>query len=223
MPMDANAPIEVTAFEWVPPFARGQVRDLRVRWALEEIGLPYRTRLISALERPDWYFAEQPFGQVPSYREGDLQMFECAAIALHIAEKDARLLPREGAARSRAFAWLFCAMNSIDPHVMNQMMCDFFARNEEWATLRRPSQTQTLEKRLNQLGAALGDQAWLDGAFTVADILMVCTLRTLAGSSVALPAPLAAYVARGEARPAFQAALAAQLADFLPDPEGVPA
>ena len=222
-PTDANAEIEVTGYDWVPPFARGQVRDLRVRWALEEIGQPYRTRLISARERPDWYYKEQPFGQVPTYREGGLLLFECAAIALHIAEKDERLLPRSGPARSRALTWLFCAMNSIDPYVMNQVTCELFARDDEWATLRQPAQTEMMERRLRQLGEALGDKDWLDGAFSVADILMVATLRTLANTSIVLPNCLAAYVARGEARPAFQRALAAQLADFIPDPEGVPA
>ncbi len=223
MPMDVNADIEVTGYDWVPPFARGQVRDLRVRWALEEIGLPYRSRLISARERPDWYYKEQPFGQVPTYREGDLLLFECAAIALHIAEKDERLLPRSGPARSRALTWLFCAMNSIDPYVMNQVTCDAFADKDEWAILRRPQQTEMTDRRLRQLSEALGEKDWLDGAFTVADILMVATLDTLTGTSIVLPDNLAAYVARGKARPAYQAALAAQLADFIPDPEGVPA
>ncbi|MBO9581548.1 MAG: glutathione S-transferase family protein [Sphingobium sp.] len=223
MPIDPNSPIEVTAFDWVPPFARGQVRDLRVRWALEEAGLSYRTRLISARERPDWYFKEQPFGQVPYYRDGAVEMFECAAIALHIAEKSEVLLPRTEPDRSRALTWLLAAMNSIDPYVMNQITCDVFAQGQEWATLRKPSQTEMLERRLGQLADALGDRDWFAGVFSVADILMVCTLRTLRNTSADIPQTLLDYVARGEARPAFKAALAAQFADFLPDPEGVPA
>jgi glutathione S-transferase len=223
MPIDPNSQIEVTAFDWVPPFARGQVRDLRVRWALEEAGLSYRTRLISARERPEWYFREQPFGQVPYFRNGDIEMFECAAIALHIGEKDERLLPRDEPRRAQTMTWLLAAMNSIDPQVMNQITIEVFARGEDWAALRKPSQTEMLERRLNQLSAALGDKDWLVGDFTLADILMVCTLRTAMNSSVSIPDNLAAYIARGEARPAFRAALAAQLADFIPDEEGVPA
>jgi glutathione S-transferase len=223
MPIDPNSAIEVTAFEWVPPFARGQVRDLRVRWALEEAGLSYRTRLISARERPEWYFKDQPFGQVPHYKDGGVEMFECAAIALHIAEKSEKLLPREGPRRAQALTWLLAAMNSIDPQVMNQITIEVFARGEEWATLRKPAQTEILERRLGQLATALGDKDWLAGDFTVADVLMVCTLRTAMNSSAAMPDSLLRYIARGEARPAFQAALAAQLADFIPDPEGVAA
>ncbi|MBO9575894.1 MAG: glutathione S-transferase family protein [Sphingobium sp.] len=223
MPIDPNSPIEVTAFDWVPPFARGQVRDLRVRWALEEAGLSYRTRLISARERPDWYFKQQPFGQVPYYRDGEVEMFECAAIALHIGEKSETLLPRDAPRRAQALTWLLAAMNSIDPHVMNQVTLEVFCQGQQWAQLRKPEQTEMLERRLNQLADALGDKPWFAGDFTVADILMVCTLRTALNSSAAIPDVLLEYVARGEARPAFQAALAAQMADFIPDEEGVPA
>lgn len=215
--------IEVSAFKWVPPFARGLVRDLRVRWALEEAGIPYRTRLISARERPEWYFKDQPFGQVPHYRDGEVEMFECAAIALHIAEKSEALLPREQPRRAQALTWLLAAMNSIDPQVMNLIVIEVFSRGEEWATLRKPAQIEILERRLGQLATALGDKDWLAGDFSVADILMVCTLRTARNSSATIPQSLVDYIARGEARPAFKAALAAQLADFIPDPEGVPA
>ncbi len=159
---------------------------------------------------------------MPTYREGDLLLFECAAIALHIARRTSGCCP-EAARPARARSpGLFCAMNSIDPYVMNQITCDVFAGEDEWASLRRP-QTEMTDRRLRQLGEALGDKDWLDGAFTVADILMVATLDTLTGTSIVLPGNLAAYVARGKARPAYQAALAAQLADFIPDPEGVPA
>ena len=223
MPVDPNAPIEITAFDWVPPFARGQVRDIRVRWALEEVGLNYRTRLISARERPDWYYKDQPFGQVPYYKDAEVEMFECAAIALHIAEKDERLLPREEPRRAQALTWLIAAMNSIDPYVGNQVTLEVFCEGEEWATMRKPAQTKMLERRLNHLAAALGDKEWFADTFTVADIMMVCTLRSALGTSVAMPQALASYIARGEARPAFRAALAAQMADFTPDEQGVPA
>ena len=220
MPQTSDALIEVTGFEWVPPFARGHVRDLRVRWALEEMGLDYRTRLISAIERPEFYFGEQPYGQVPYYVEGDLHLFESGAIALHIAEKGEGLLPPDPAGRARATMWLISALNSIEQYVMNLVIIDVFSAGQEWAKLRRPDAVAALEKRLEQLSAALGDKDWLEGAFTVADLIMVDVLRNLRDGQLTIPQNLAAYVARGMARPAFQAALAAQMADFLPDPKG---
>ncbi len=223
MPQKDDAAIEVTGFAWVPPFAQGFVRDLRVRWALEEVGLDYRTRLISAMERPQSYFGEQPYGQVPYYVEGDLHLFESGAIVLHIAEKDERLLPRDPVARARAITWLISALNSVEPYIMNMVTIDGFCAGQEWATLRRPAQVEMMERRLQHLSAALGDRDWLEGRFTVADLIMVDALRNLSPDQLSIPQNLLDYVERGKARPAFQAALAAQLADFTPDQEGVPA
>jgi glutathione S-transferase len=223
MPQRDDAAIQVTGFAWVPPFARGHVRDLRVRWALEEIGLDYSTRLISAVERPTSYFGEQPYGQVPYYREGDIEMFESGAIVLHIAEKDERLLPRDPVGRARAITWLISALNSMEPYVMNMVTIDSFCAGQQWAELRRPEQVRMMERRLEHLSTALGDKDWLEGRFTVGDLMMVEALRNLTPDRLSIPQNLQDYVARGEARPAFQAALAAQLADFVPDEEGMPA
>ena len=206
---------------WVPPVARGQVRDLRVRWALEEVGRPYRVRLLSGPERPKDYFREQPWGQVPAYREGAVQMFECGAIALHIAESDPQrhLLPLEPAARGRAISWLFAALNSVDPQIGALNLVDLFEPDSEWAKASRSALVARLDTRLSRLADWLGQQDWLEGQFTVGDLLMVATLRSIDDAEVLGRYPtLAAYVARGEARPAFQRALAAQLADFRPDP-----
>lgn len=222
MPIDPNSPIEVTALAWVPPLARGQVRDLRVRWALEEAGLGYKTRLFDKRAQPDCDTA-QPWAQVPVYREGDVTMFECGAIALHIAEKSEALLPREPAARANAITWLFAALNSIDPMVQMLTVCRFFGDEKGWGPGCRETVVPLLERRLNLLSERLGDKDWLDGRFTVGDLMMIATLRTPRKGSLAMPGNLAAYIERGEARPAFQAAMAAQLADFIPDEEGVPA
>lgn len=220
MPQRDDAAIQVTGFAWVPPFARGHVRDLRVRWALEEIGLDYSTRLISAVERPPSYFGEQPYGQVPYYKEGDVEIFESGAIVLHIAEKDERLLPREPAARARAMTWLISALNSVEPYIMNMVTIDTFCAGQQWAELRRPEAVTLMERRLTHLSAALGEKDWLEDRFTVGDLIMVEALRNLSPDRLSIPRNILDYVARGEARPAFKAALAAQLADFTPDEEG---
>jgi glutathione S-transferase len=222
MPMDANAPIEVTAMAWVPRGARGQVRDMRVRWALEEAGLSYRTRLIDKREHPECDTA-QPWAQVPVYREGDITMFECGAIALHIAEKSEALLPRDAVGRATAITWLFAALNSIDPMQQCLTFARFLGAGQDWADGVRGAVIPALEGRLVRLSQRLGDKDWLDGRFTVGDLMMVATLRTPPKGTLAMPDNLAAYIERGEARPAFQAALAAHLADFLPDEESVPA
>jgi glutathione S-transferase len=222
MPMDANAAIEVTALAWVPPFARGQVRDLRVRWALEEAGLPYKTRLIDKREQPQGDTA-QPWGQVPVMREGDITMFECGAIALHIAEKSEALLPSDPGGRATAITWLFAALNSIDPMVQSLTVARIYGEEKGWASGLRETVVPLLEQRLAKLAARLGDKDWLDGRFTVGDLMMVATLRTPRKGTLNMPDNLIAYIERGEARPAFQAALAAHLADFMPDPESVPA
>ena len=218
MPMDAQSPIEVTAFEWVPDFARTYVRDFRVRWALEEAGLPYRTRLISAVDRPADYFAEQPFGQVPAYRDAEVQLFESGAIVLHIGRDSEALLPADPAGRARATAWTVAALNSIEPWLMELVTVDVFAKDQPWAPLRRPSLVETIRKRLGQLEDALGDKPYLEGRFTAGDLILASVLRGLDHTDLVAEHPrLAAYHQRCLARPAFTAAIEAQLADFKPE------
>lgn len=220
MPVDPHAEIEVTALSWVPEMARGQVRDLRVRWALEEAELPYRTRLLGGAigaARPDWYYREQPWGQVPAYREGALELFECGAIALHVAEKSEALLPVDEIGRKRAIAWLFAALSTMDVAAMGLVIPRVVGAGTDWGPGATKAFGDLADMRLSRLSDWLGDKEWLEGRFTVGDLMMVATLRigTLAER---LPASLSAYVARGEARPAFQRALAAQLADFKAEP-----
>lgn len=209
--------IEVYAFKWVPPFAQGLVRDLRVRWALEEAGLDYTPRLIGREDQdsPE-YRAHQPFGQIPAYEEDGLQLFESGAIVLHIAERSEALLPSDSEARARAIQWLFAALNSVEPHVQQIALIDGFYKDEEWAKLRRAGALDFANRRLDALQARLGDKEWLDdGRFTCGDLIMTTVLRV--GNTVGLlkgREALAAYVARCEARPAFQKALADQLAPF---------
>ena len=212
-----TAPIEITAFRWVPPFARGQVRDLRPRWALEEAGLPYRTRLLDEGDQDTaGYRALQPFGQVPILTEGEFSLFETGAIVLHIGERSETLLPADPTARARATQWLIAALNSIEPFAMNVALIDIFYAGEEWAKLRRPGAVDFLRHRLGSLSKALGDKSYLDGdRFTAGDLMMTTVLRVVDHTDlVAEHHNLAAYKARCEARPAFQRALAAQLADF---------
>jgi len=209
--------ITISAFGWVPPFARGQVRDLRVRWALEEAGLPYKTRLLEQgdQDKPD-YRDLQPFGQVPIFEDGEFVLFETGAIVLHIGERCETLLPREPAARARATQWLIAALNSIEPFVMNVALIDIFYADQEWAKLRSPSAVQFVERRLAALSKTLGEKPYLDGArFTAGDLMMTTVLRILRHTDIVTSDQrLAAYVERCTARPAFQRALAAQLGDF---------
>ena len=216
MPKDPSAAIEISAFNWVPDFAKGLVRDMRLRWALEEAGIPYRVRRLDAMaERPQDYFQEQPFGQVPIFVEGDLHLFESGAILLHIGEKSGTLLPKDEIGRARATCWLIAALNSIEPMIFELINIDIFNAGEEWARLRRPEAERKVRDRLQRLADWLGDQDYLEGRFTVADLLMTTVLRSLRHTQLVGEQPrLAAYVARCEARPAFQRALAAQLADF---------
>jgi glutathione S-transferase len=208
--------ITVTAFKWVPDFARGQVRDLRVRWALEEAGLPYKSKLIDQEEKATpAYRALQPFGQVPAYIEDDLVLFETGAILLHVGEKSETLLPREPKARARAVSWVFCALNSMEPSIQELGGLSAFYANEEWAKQRRPGCEAQVRKRLADLAAALGDKDYLEGRFTAGDLMMSTVFRILSGSGLLEEQPrLAALKARCEARPAFKRALEAQLADF---------
>lgn len=215
-PLESGADIEITAFAWVPDFAKGLVRDIRVRWALEEAGLAYRERLLDATQpRPEAYFQEQPFGQVPAYRDETVQLFESGAIVLHIGARSEALLPRDPAGRARATAWLIAALNSVEPRVTELAIIDIFHPEDEWARLRRPEAVENARRRLGHVAAWLGDKDYLEGTFTAGDLMMACVLRALRQTGlVAEHANLAAYVARCEARPAFQRALAAQLAAF---------
>lgn len=214
---------EVTAFRWVPPFAAGLVRDLRIRWALEEVSRPYRVRLLDALNpRPAEYFAEQPFGQVPAYRDDKVQLFESGAILIHLGLSDERLLPSDENGRMRGIAWLVAALNSVEPMIFELINIDIFNEGEQWARLRRPQAVEKIQARLKLLADALGEKDWLEGQFTIGDLMMVSVLRNLRHTDLVAGEPeLAAYVQRGEARPAFQRALADQLAVFAEHhPEG---
>jgi glutathione S-transferase len=209
--------ITISAFRWVPDFAKGQVRDLRVRWALEEAGLPYRTRLLAQgdQEKPE-YRALQPFGQVPVFEEDGFVLFETGAIVLYIGERTEALLPRDPKARAHATQWVVAALNSIEPFVLNVALIDLFYANEQWAKLRRPGAVEFLQKRLTSLSRSLGDKPFLDGdRFTAGDLLMSTVLRILTYTDVVTSdRRLAAYIERCTARPAFERALQAQLADF---------
>ena len=225
MPVDPNATAEITAFRWVPDFAAGVVRDLRIRWALEEIEQSYRVRLLDATNpRPAEYFQEQPFGQVPSYRDDQVQLFESGAILLHLAIEDERLLPFDRNPRMRSVAWMIAALNSIEPIILQLLAIDVFNRGQEWTKERRPQVVEFLEARLGKLSDALGDKEWFEGRFTIGDLMVVAVLRQLRHTDIVAKFPnLAALVARAEARPAFQRALADQLAVFKehqPEPEG---
>lgn len=209
--------IKVTAFAWVPPFAEGLVRDLRIRWALEEAGEPYEERLLQQGEQdsPE-YRALQPFGQVPVYEEDDLTLFESGAVLLHIAQRSDALLPLDPAARARAIQWVFAALNSIEPHVQNLALIDLFYADEPWATQRRPGVAEFVEKRLDALTGRLGDKEYLDDdRFSAGDLMMTTVLRILRHTDLVTGRPaLHAYQLRCEARPAFQKALTDQLAPF---------
>jgi glutathione S-transferase len=226
MPLDPNADAEITAFRWVPPFAQGLVRDLRIRWALEEIERPYRVRLLDALNpRPHEYFAEQPFGQVPAYRDKDVQLFESGAILIHVGINDERLLPKERNARMRSVAWLIAALNSVEPMIFELVTINIFAKGEAWTEERKPQVQENIRKRLALLAEALGDDIWFEGQFSIGNLMMASVLRNLRKSGLVEEQPrLAAFLERSTARPAFQRALADQLAVFEQhQPEGAAA
>jgi glutathione S-transferase len=206
----------ITAFERSPDGGRGLARDMRVRWALEEVGQPYDVRLVSfeAMKAPA-HLARHPFGQIPTYEEGDLVLFESGAIVLHIAERHAGLLPDDGHARARAIAWMFAAVDTVEPPIFDRALTKILDRDEPWCERRLRVLEETIRRRLDSLSARLGGGDWLDGAFSAGDLMMVTVLRRLEGSGVLEGYPnLFAYVARGEARPAYQRAFAAQLAVF---------
>jgi len=206
----------ITAFKWVPPFAQGLVRDLRVRWALEEAGLAYTEKLLGPGEQNSAaHRALQPFGQVPVYEEDDLTLFESGSIVMHIAQKTPVLLPADPAGRARTLTWMFAALNSVEPQVQGLTTIDLFFPNEEWAKQRRPGAEKVAKTRLDALASSLEGRDYLEGAFTAADLVMTTVLRLLRHTSLVKDMPvLAAYQARCEARPAFGRALAAQLAHF---------
>jgi glutathione S-transferase len=207
---------EVSAFRWVPPFAQGYVRDLRVRWALEEAGIPYEAELIDgAVQSSDAYRRWQPFGQVPAYRDGDVEMFESGAIVLHLAEKSEALSPTDPAGRARMTTWVVAALNSIEPHVMNLVLLDAFHAGEAWTVERRPQAEAILAGRLEALNAWLDGRDWLEDRFTAGDLMMTCVIRELVNCGFLARYPaLDAYRARCEARPAFSRAMEAQLKPF---------
>jgi len=225
MPLDPDAASEITAFRWVPPFAQGLVRDLRIRWALEEIGRDYRVRLLDATRpRPDDYFCEQPFGQVPYFKDEEVELFESGAILIHLGMQDERLLPTDHSARMRAIAWLIASLNSVEPAILPMLMITIFNRGEPWVDEARPKFIERIEQRLKCVSDALGDKEWLEGRFTIGDLMLVTVLRQLRGTGILEKFPsLSAYVKRGEERPAFKQALSDQLAVFRehePQPEG---
>ena len=206
----------ITAFERSPDRGRGLARDTRIRWALEEVGQPYNVRLLSfAQMKEPAHRALHPFGQIPTYEEGDLVLFESGAIVLHIAERHAGLLPVDASARARAIAWMFAALNSVEPPIVELATARILERETTWYEERLPLLEKRLRDRLEPLSARLGDAEWLDGAFSAGDLLMVSVLLRVKASGILHGyRNLCAYVARGEARPAYQRAFAAQLAVF---------
>jgi glutathione S-transferase len=209
--------ITISAFKWVPPFAQGLVRDLRVRWALEEAGLPYRTHLLGLGDnKSEAYLQWQPFGQVPAYQEGGhCELFESGAIVYHIARRSEALMPTDAEGQSRAVTWMFAALNTIEPHVSNLATIDQFNADQAWAKARRPAVVEMVQARLKTLAEQLAGREYLENRFTAADLLMVTVLRALRHTDIVRGFPvLEAYRLRGEARPAFKKALTDQMAVF---------
>jgi glutathione S-transferase len=208
--------ITITAFEDSPDRGRGLARDMRVRWALEEVGQPYEVRLLSfaAMKQPA-HLALHPFGQIPTYEEGDLALFETGAIVFHIAERHAGLLPHDADARARAITWMFCALNTVEQPIVEYSGFQLLERDKPWYEQRLPEVVDRVRARLGQLSSYLGDAEWLDGAFSAGDLMMVEVLVRLESSHLLDEYPnLGAYCTRAKARPAFQRAFAAQLAVF---------
>jgi glutathione S-transferase len=213
-PMMRSMTITITAFESSPDGGKGLARDTRVRWALEEVGQPYEVRLVSfrAMKEPA-HLALHPFGQIPTYQEGDLALFETGAIVLHLASRHAGLLPDEANARARAITWMFAALNTVEPPILELVTVKLLEGDKPWRAERLPLVNDRIRGRLRQLAVRLGDVDWLDGAFSAGDLLMVSVLLRLRPSGLLDEFPtLAAYVARGEARPAYQRAFDAQRA-----------
>jgi glutathione S-transferase len=206
----------ITAFERSPDRGRGLARDMRVRWALEEVGQRYDVRLLSFSEmKESAHRMLHPFGQIPTYEESDLALFESGAIVFHIAERHAGLLPDDANARARAIAWMFAALNTVEPPIVDRSMAMILERDKSWHEERLAILDDRVRVRLGELSSRLGDADWLDGAFSAGDLLMVTVLRRLNGSGILEKYPnLSAYVARGEARPAYKRAFDDQLAVF---------
>lgn len=207
----------ITAFEASPDQGMGLARDMRVRWALEEVGQPYDVRLVSfkAMKQPA-HLARHPFGQIPTYEEGDLVLFESGSIIFHIAERYAGLLPSEANARARAITWMFAALNTVEPPIVELEQAPFVEGDKPWLAERIPMLKDRIRVRMDQLSDRLGEAEWLDGAFSAGDLMMVMVLRRLEGDGIVGDYPnLAAYVARGQARPAYKRAFDAQLAVFI--------
>jgi len=213
------APV-ITAFERSPDRGRGLARDMRVRWALEEVGQPYDVRLVSFSEmKESAHRMRHPFGQIPTYEEGDLTLFESGAIVFHIAERHAGLLPKDANARARAIAWMFAALNTVEPPIVDRSMAVLLEHDKSWYEERLTILEDRVHGRLGELSTRLGDADWLDGAFSAGDLLMITVLRRLNGSgALEKYSNLSAYVARGEARPAYKRAFEAQLAVFTGKP-----
>jgi glutathione S-transferase len=209
-------PVTITAFDWVPSFARGLVRDLRVRWMLEEIGEAYDVRYLSQGEQKQAaHRAIQPYGQVPTLEDGEVTQFESGAIILHLAETRGRLLPDAPQRKARAIEWLFAALNTVEPPLSDLALVNIFEYDQPWSRQRRPSVEERIRERLSETAAKLEGRDWFDGEFSIGDLMMVSVLRIVRDDPLLAEHPaLIAYVARGEARPAFQRALAAQLAGF---------
>jgi glutathione S-transferase len=210
----------ITAFESSPDGGQGLARDMRVRWALEEVGQPYDVRLVSFTEMKEaGHRALHPFGQIPTYEEGDLALFESGAIVFHIAERHAGLLPDDANARARAITWMLAALSTVEPPIVDRDIVEYLEGDKSWRDERMAMVDDRIRVRLSELSARLGDADWLDGAFSAADILMVHVLRRLEGSGLLEKYPnLTAYIARGEARPAYRRAFDAQLAVFTGKP-----
>jgi glutathione S-transferase len=206
----------ITAFKASPDRGRGLARDMRVRWALEEVGQAYDVRLLSFAEmREAAHLALHPFGQIPTYEDGDLALFESGAIVLQIAQRHTGLLPDEANARARAISWMFAALSTMEPPIVDLGIARLMERDETWYEQRLPLVEDRVRARLGELSNRLGDADWLDGAFSAGDLLMVSVLFRLGGSGLLAGYPnLCAYVARGEARPAYKRAFDAQLAVF---------
>jgi glutathione S-transferase len=212
--------ITITAFELSPDGGKGLARDMRVRWALEEVGQSYEVRLVSfrAMKEPA-HRALHPFGQIPTYEEGGLAMFETGAIVFHIAERHAGLLPDEANGRARAITWVFAALNTVEPPILERETAKLLEGDKTWYEERLPLVENRVRDRLDQLSSRLGDADWLDGAFSAGDLMMVSVLLRLKSSGILDEYPnLAAYVARGEARPAYKRAFDAQLAIYTGRP-----
>ncbi|WP_449473413.1 glutathione S-transferase family protein [Sphingobium chungangianum] len=212
--------VTITAFDWVPDFAKGQVRDLRVRWALEEVGEEYHVRYLRQGEQKEaGHRRRQPYGQVPTLEEDDLTLFESGAIVHHIASTRDGLFPADAAGRARATEWMFAALNTVEPLIMDLSIIDLFEADKPWSRPRRPAVETRIRERLQETADRLGDEEWFDGAFTAGDLMMISVLRIIEHDPLLTEqAKLVDYVKRGTARPAFQRALASQFEGFTGSP-----